>query len=239
MSCNTWAKATFHPDDYARNRDDVDDIFGGEPGIMEGGALEFETDDIKPYQVWEPLLEAGVPFIGMHGACPGDYGACLIAFDGSYNAEHPCDDDGDLSIPRDLLSDGIVPEDTAIFLRCLKRMEDYVSGKVEGLERSRKTLVLGEYCDLSTAARIRSIADVILQEESGAPSSLIHRFSGIVTNARWYRHTAGSEEEAAALAEELGKSKRFLRAMAVEDPGVPLTHDVIRRLVLDNTGAAD
>lgn len=65
---------------------------GRYPGLLEG-----EASDCHPSDATEM---AGRPFVGFHGSCSGDYPAALMVSSGDGKVfDHPCDEDGNISLP--------------------------------------------------------------------------------------------------------------------------------------------
>ena len=93
-----------------------------------------------------------------------------------------------------------------------------------------KTLILARHTDEETGERLRANAEHLLRTVR-KDTDLIGRFTELEVAARWHRQSKPTEAEASAFAEALSRSARFEKAFVVEDPGVPLTAEVVLSLI--------
>ena len=98
------------------------------------GVVCLSAGQVSPLDDMAFVVAAGRPFFGMHGSHAGDYPAYRVAFDGEEFDEHPCDEEGQLSIAGLLNSDpdaGLPCEPLAAwdFIRHYKKCKELVIGK--------------------------------------------------------------------------------------------------------------
>jgi len=94
MSDRTWRETRFAPCDRAA----VEGALGmGETDVGSGSDfldLHYVSEVVPDPDDYKPLVDAGIPFVGTHGAYAGSYDACTFAFDGKDYAEVTANEDG-------------------------------------------------------------------------------------------------------------------------------------------------